>query len=52
MYWCCDVCDIVLYEENRNNHLESRFHKRLAYSFIKKYIFLIQIKLIKESEND
>ena len=36
MYWCCDVCDKVMYEELRDNHLQSGFHKRSANSIIKK----------------
>ena len=23
MYWRCDICDKVIYEEFRNNHLQS-----------------------------
>ena len=38
MYWRSDICDNVMYKEFRNNHLQSRFHKRLAISFIRKYI--------------
>ena len=40
MYWRCDICDKVLYEDFRNNHLQSGFHKRLANSIIKKYIII------------
>ena len=38
MYWRCDICDKVIYEEFRNNHLQSRYHKHLANSIIRKYI--------------
>ena len=38
MYWHCEICDKVIYEEFRINHLQSRFHKRLVNSIIKKYI--------------
>ena len=30
MYWSCDICDQVIFEDFRNNHLKSGFHKRLA----------------------
>ena len=38
MHWRCDICDKVMYEEFRNNHLQSGFHQRLANSIIRKYI--------------
>ena len=38
MYWRCDICDKVMYEEFRNNHFQSRFHKRLGNSIIRKNI--------------
>ena len=38
MYWSCDICDKVIYEEFRDNHLQSRYHKRLANSIIRKFI--------------
>ena len=37
MHWSCDVCDKVIYEEFRSNHLQSGFHKRLSNSIIRKY---------------
>ena len=40
MYWNCDVCDKVMYEEIRTNHLRSGYHKRLAYSIIRKCIIV------------
>ena len=39
MYWTCDICDKVIFEEFRNNHLQFGYHKRLANSIIRKYIF-------------
>ena len=36
--WHCDICDKIFYEEFKDNHLKSRFHKRLANSIIRKYI--------------
>ena len=41
MYWRCDICDKVTYEEFRSNHLQSGFHKGLANSIIRKYIITI-----------
>ena len=38
MNWRCDICDGVMYEEFRNNHLQSGLHKRLANSLIGKFI--------------
>ena len=38
MYWHCDICDKVKYEEYKNNRLQSGFNKRLANSIIRKYI--------------
>ena len=38
MHWCCDICDKIMYEISRNNHLQSSFHKRLVNSIIRKYI--------------
>ena len=38
MYWSCDICDKVIYEQFRNNHLQSGFHKRLANSIIRNYV--------------
>ena len=38
MYWRCDICGKVKYEEFRNNPFHSRLHKRLANSIIRKYI--------------
>ena len=38
MHWGCDICDKVMSEEFRDNHLQCGFHKRLANSSIKKYI--------------
>ena len=38
MHWCCDICDKVVYEIFTNNHLQSRSHKRLVISIIRKYI--------------
>ena len=38
MYWHCDICDKVIYEEFRDNHLQSGFNKRLADSIIGKYV--------------
>ena len=38
MNWRSDICDKVMYEEFRNNHLQFGFHKRLANSIIRKYI--------------
>ena len=39
MHWRCDICDKVIYEEFRSNHLQSGVHKRLPNSIIKKCIF-------------
>ena len=39
MHWCCDICDKVMYEIFKYNHLQSGFHKRLANSIIRKHIF-------------
>ena len=38
MHWRCGVCDHVINEELKNIHLQSRFHKRLSTSNIRKYI--------------
>ena len=38
MHWRCDICDKVMYEEFRNIHLQSGFHKRLAISIIRKFL--------------
>ena len=38
MYWHCDICDDVMFEDIRNNHLQSGFHKCLANSVIWKSI--------------
>ena len=38
MYWRCDICDIVIYEEFRNNHLQSGFLRRLVNLINRKYI--------------
>ena len=38
MYWCCDVCDKVIYENFANNHLRSGYHKHLPDSIIRRYI--------------
>ena len=38
MYWHCDFCDNVIYKENKDNHLQSGFHKRLANSIIRRYL--------------
>ena len=38
MYWRCDVCDKVVYDELRSNHLQSGFHKRLSNSIIRNYV--------------
>ena len=38
MYWHCEIGDKMTIEEFRNNHLQSRFHKRSANSIIRKYI--------------
>ena len=48
MQWRCNICDKVMYEEFRNNHLQSGFHKRLAISIIRKY----NITNPKPSKND
>ena len=40
MYLNCEICDKVMYEIFRNNHLQSGFHKRLANSIIRKCIFI------------
>ena len=37
MHWRCDICEKVMYEEVRNIHLQSGFHKRLSNSIIRKY---------------
>ena len=37
MYWSCDNCDEVIYEEFRTNHLRSGYQKQLASSIIRKY---------------
>ena len=39
MYWRCDICDKIFYEEFANNHLQSGYHKLLSDSFIRRYIF-------------
>ena len=44
MHWCCDICDKNIYEIFRNNHFQSRFHKRLANSNIKKNYELSKTK--------
>ena len=38
MYWRCDICDKIIYEELANYHLQSGYHKRLSDSFIRRYI--------------
>ena len=38
MYWLCDICAKIIYEEFINNHLRSGYHKRLANSIIRKHI--------------
>ena len=38
MYWSCDICDKVINEDFRNNHLKSGFHKRLLNSIMRKYV--------------
>ena len=38
MHWRCDICDKVIYEGFRDNHLESGFHGHLANSIIRKFI--------------
>ena len=38
MYWSCDICDKIIFEQFKDNHLQSRYHKRLAKSVIKKNI--------------
>ena len=38
MYWSCDICDKVIYEQFRIIHLQPGYHKRLANSTIRKYI--------------
>ena len=38
MYWSCDICDKVIYEDFRNNHLKSGFHKRSANSINRKNV--------------
>ena len=30
MHWMCNICDKVIYEEFRSNHLQSRYHTRLT----------------------
>ena len=37
MYWPCDVCDIEIYEQFTDKHLQSGYFKRLANSIIRKY---------------
>ena len=37
MHWRRGICDKIMYEKFRKNHLQSGFHKRLANSIIKKY---------------
>ena len=43
MNWRCEICDKVMYEELRNNHLQSDFHERLADSITRK-IFITNPK--------
>ena len=38
MYWRCDICDKIIYEEIAKNHLQSGYHKRLSRSIIRRYI--------------
>ena len=38
MYWRCDICDKVINEEFRDNHLQSGYHKHLVNLVIRKYI--------------
>ena len=38
MYWHCNICDKIFYEEFRTNHHQSGYHKRLASLIIRKYI--------------
>ena len=45
MYWHWTICDKVIYEEFRTNHLQSGNHKRLANSIIGKYIFVNPIRV-------
>ena len=40
MYWTCDICDKVFYEEFRTNHLRSGYHKCSANSIIRKFIIV------------
>ena len=52
MHWRFDICDKIMYEEFRKNHLQSGFQKRLAISIIRKYIFdNPKLKLMIQSEN-
>ena len=51
MYWSCDSCDKVIYEEFRTNHLRSGYHKRLANSIIRKYIIVKPNGLVKKTQN-
>ena len=38
MYWRCDICDNVIYDVFRHNHLQSGYCNRLANSIIRTYI--------------
>ena len=38
----CDICDNVFHEEFRNDHLQSRYHKRLANSIVRRYFITNQ----------
>ena len=38
MYWHCDICDKVIYEEFRSNHLQPGFHIRLSNSINRKNV--------------
>ena len=53
MHWRCEICNKIMYENSRNNHLQSGFHKRLATSIFRKYNISNQNqqKLMIQSEN-
>ena len=38
MFCCCVICDELIYEELRNNHLRSGYHKHLSDPIIRRYI--------------
>ena len=38
MHWRCEICNKIMYENSRNNHLQSGFHKCLATLIFRKYI--------------